>query len=180
MSFFVVKVGLGRTAVRTQGFLLRSKSAAARRPAVRRTNPQCHGGAKPRSIPLISTKKTGRPQGCPVFSYTKNFGRLFPKVIREDGCFFCSRNFFSKIYMKSCKPFCALVHLISRTQESEGIVMYPEPDFYYEYRSLIEALRWTPEAATAQLNQILDRFYTDDKQNRRVNVRSDQSGGVPS
>ena len=57
MSFFVVKVGLGRTAVRTQGFLLHSKSAAARRSAVRRTNPQCHGGAKPRSIPLISTTK---------------------------------------------------------------------------------------------------------------------------
>ncbi len=57
MSFFVVKVGLGRTAVRTQGFLLHSKSAAARRSAVRRTNPQCHGGAEPRSIPLISTTK---------------------------------------------------------------------------------------------------------------------------
>ena len=34
--------------------------------------------------------------------------------------------------------------------------MYPEPDFYFLYRSLIESYRIVPEAAAAQLDEMND------------------------
>lgn len=57
--------------------------------------------------------------------------------------------------------------------------MCPEPDFYFLYRSLIESYRIVPEAAAAQLDEILERFFSEgmpERQRRRIN----QTGGIPS
>lgn len=57
--------------------------------------------------------------------------------------------------------------------------MYPEPDFYFQFRSLIESYRIAPEAAAAQLDVILERFFSEEtpESGRR---RTNQSGGMPS
>lgn len=57
--------------------------------------------------------------------------------------------------------------------------MCPEPDFYFLYRSLIESYRIVPETAAAQLDEILERLFSEgmpERQRRRTN----QSGGMPS
>lgn len=57
--------------------------------------------------------------------------------------------------------------------------MYPEPDFYFQFRSLIESYRIAPEAAAAQLDVILERFFSEEtpESGRR---RTNQSGGMQS
>lgn len=37
--------------------------------------------------------------------------------------------------------------------------MCPEPDFSWQYRSLIQSYRLTPETSSRQLEAILRRFY---------------------
>ena len=57
--------------------------------------------------------------------------------------------------------------------------MYPEPDFYFLYRSLIESYRIVPEAAVAQLDEILKRLFSEETPERRRR-RTNQSGGIQS
>lgn len=57
--------------------------------------------------------------------------------------------------------------------------MYPEPDFYFLYRSLIESYRIVPEAAAAQLDEILERLFSEETPERRRR-RINQTGGIPS
>lgn len=57
--------------------------------------------------------------------------------------------------------------------------MYPEPDFYFLYRSLIDSYRIVPEAAAAQLDEILERLFSEETPERRRR-RTNQSGGIQS